>query len=174
MAYKKGIQERHSRKAHTEERQTARNRAFKKAHIALHCRAVCSRILVFRVWPWYSSWKIRVRQSCTPKNQLQVAKYDETYTVFFMWLIRTYGLVVRWVAESRASWVWFLMSAKSFCPASAILRGTEPVSALTRALFILLRSLYFFSWISSVAISRWQSCKSWHDHPTCTVLENLN
>ena len=30
------------------------------------------------------------------------------------------------------------------CSASAIFRGTEPVSALTRALFILLCSLYFF------------------------------
>ena len=36
-----------------------------------------------------------VRQSCTPKNQLQVAKYDDSYTVFFKRLIRTYGLVVK-------------------------------------------------------------------------------
>ena len=49
-------------------------------------------MLVFRVWPWYSRWKIRVHKSCTPKNQLQVAKYDESYTVFFQ---RTYGLVVK-------------------------------------------------------------------------------
>ena len=38
---------------------------------------------------------------------------------------------------------------------------TKPVSALTRALFVLLCPLKFvFSWILSVAISRWQSCKS--------------
>ena len=33
------------------------------------------------------------------------------------------------------------MIAETLCRASAILRGTEPVSALTRALLILLRSL---------------------------------
>ena len=32
----------------------------------------------------------------------------------------------------------------------------------------------FSSWILSVEISRWQSCKSWHNHVTSTVLENLN
>ena len=29
------------------------------------------------------------------KNQLQVAKYDKSYTVFFKQMIRTYGLVVK-------------------------------------------------------------------------------
>ena len=33
---------------------------------------------------------------------------------------------------------------ETLCSASAILRGTEPISALTRALFILLCSLCFF------------------------------
>ena len=48
------------------------------------------------------------------------------------------------------------MSAGLLCSASAILRGTEPVSALTQELFILLCSLIFFSSrISSVVISRW-------------------
>ena len=41
---------------------------------------------------------------------------------------------LRLVAESRATWIWFMMSAETLCSASAILRGTEPVSALTRAL----------------------------------------
>ena len=36
------------------------------------------------------------------------------------------------------------MSAESLDCALAILRGTEPVSALPRALFILLCSLFFF------------------------------
>ena len=34
-------------------------------------------------------------QSYTPKNQLQVAKYDQSYIVFFKDLIRTYSLVVK-------------------------------------------------------------------------------
>ena len=42
-----------------------------------------SRIFIFRVWPWYSIWKIQVQQSCTRKNLLQPAKYDESYTVFW-------------------------------------------------------------------------------------------
>ena len=48
---------------------------------------------------------------------------------------------IRLVAESRTTWVLFLMSGETLFLALAILRGTEPVSALTRAHFILLRSL---------------------------------
>ena len=54
-----------------------------------------SRNLVFRVWPWYSTWKILAQQSCMPKNGLQMAKYGEWYTVFFEHLIRTYGWLVK-------------------------------------------------------------------------------
>ena len=49
------------------------------------------RILVFRVWPWYSIWTIREQQACMQKNPLQVAKYNESCTVFF----QLYGLVVK-------------------------------------------------------------------------------
>ena len=53
------------------------------------------------------------------------------------------------------------------------LHGNEAVSGLTRAC-ILLRSLQlFFSRISSLAISRRQSLKSLHEHPTSSVLEHL-
>ena len=45
------------------------------------------------------------------------------------------------VVDSLETWVRLQNGAESFCRAAAILRGTEPVSALTRALFILLRSL---------------------------------
>ena len=75
------------------------------------------------------------------KNRLQVAKYNESYTVFFKQLIQNNGLVVKVSAVSLATWVRFLTSAETLCSASAILRGTEPVSVLTRALFILLRFL---------------------------------
>ena len=47
----------------------------------------------------------------------------------------------RLVVDSLEIWVRFQHSAESFCQAAAILRGTELVSALTRALLILLRSL---------------------------------
>ena len=50
---------------------------------------------------------------------------------------------IRLVAESRTTWVLFLMSGETLFLALAILRGTEPVSALTRAHFILLLSIIF-------------------------------
>ena len=43
------------------------------------------------------------------------------------------------------------MSAETLCRDMANLRGTEPVSALTRALFILLRSLEFFFFLDIVS-----------------------
>ena len=54
--------------------------------------------------------------------------------------------MVEWLRlfiDSLETWVRFPHGADSFCSAVAILpvRGTEPVSALTRVLFILLRSL---------------------------------
>ena len=48
---------------------------------------------------------------------------------------------LRLVVDSLETWVPFQHNAESFCSAAAILRGTEPVSAQTRVLFILLRSL---------------------------------
>ena len=52
-----------------------------------------SRILVFRDWPWYATWTIQGQLSCTQKkNQLQVAIYNESYTVFFSESIQIYGL----------------------------------------------------------------------------------
>ena len=47
----------------------------------------------------------------------------------------------RLAVHSLETWIRFPHGAESFCSAAAIL---EPVSALTRALFILLRSLFFF------------------------------
>ena len=48
---------------------------------------------------------------------------------------------LRLVVDSLETWVRLLHGGEFFCRTAAILRGTEPVSALTRALFILLRSL---------------------------------
>ena len=106
-----------------------------------------SRILVFRVWPWYSTWKIQVQQSCMQKNWLQVEKYVESYNVFFKQLTRL-------VAESQGTWVLFLKSAENISSTSAILCGTEPVSTLTHSLFILLCFLWFFFW----GFRLWLSC----------------
>ena len=51
---------------------------------------------------------------------------------------------LRLVVDSLVIWVRFTHGAESFCSAAAILRGTEPVSAQTLALFTLLCSLIFF------------------------------
>ena len=48
---------------------------------------------------------------------------------------------LRLLIDSLETCVRVLHGAESFCRFAAILRGTEPVSALTRELFILLRSL---------------------------------
>ena len=45
--------------------------------------------------------------------------------------IRTYGLE----AKVRATWIRFLPDAQILCSRSAILRGTKPINALTRAFF---------------------------------------
>ena len=80
--------------------------------------------------------------------------------IFHIW----YESVASWfgrVAESLVTWVRFLMSADSFCSASAMLCGTELISALTCALFILLRSLYFFF----LGFRQWRSRENLFDLP---------
>ena len=52
---------------------------------------------------------------------------------------------LRLVVDSLKTRVRMLYGAQCFCSAAAILRGTEPVSALTRAIFILVAlSIMFF------------------------------
>ena len=67
-----------------------------------------------------------------------MAKYDESYTIFFEQLKRTNGSVVK-VSCSESGDMG--SSPEELCRAQAILHGTEPVSALRRALFIFLCSL---------------------------------
>ena len=58
---------------------------------------------------------------------------------------------LRRIAESLATWVRFPLDAESFFSPCAILHGTESVSALTRALFILLDNIFllgFRQWLS--------------------------
>ena len=57
-----------------------------------------------------------------------------------------YEPMVEWlrlVVGSLEIWVQFPHGAEFFCSAAAILHGTEPVSALTRALFIAVLSIFF-------------------------------
>ena len=88
-----------------------------------------------------------------------MAKYDDSCTFFFQLFIRTNGLVVkagcRESGESVVTWVRFLMSAETLCLALAIWRGAEPVSALTRALFILLRLRLYNCFLE---FRQWRHC----------------
>ena len=112
--------------------------------------------LVFRVWPWYSTWKIQVLQSCTQKNRLQVAKYNDSYFLFFFQqLIQINGLVVK-VSHSESD---DLGSIPDECWNA--LRGQfawywARQCTDTRAYYIAVLSIISFFWISSVAISRWR------------------
>ena len=109
-------------------------------------KGLCSRILVFRVWPWYSTWTIWVLQYITHKKSVAGGEiWPVTYSFFSNWY-KPMAQWLRWVAVSLAPWVLFLISAEMLCSASAILRGTESVSAMTLALFILLQccTLYNF------------------------------
>ena len=87
-----------------------------------------------------------------------MVKYDKSYTVFLEELIRTKGLVVKIGCRESGDMGSIPGECCNPLPPSAILRGTEPVSALialTRALFyIAALSIILFSWISSVTISR--------------------
>ena len=58
---------------------------------------------------------------------------------------------LRRVAESLATLVRFPLGAETLCRSSAILRGTEPVSALTRALLYCC-ALYNFSFLDFVSV----------------------
>ena len=95
------------------------------------------------------------------KKRLPVAKHVKLYNMFSWRLTRTHGLVIKvsW-SESGCSGS-IPLGAETFCCPSAILHGTEPVSALTSALLhCCTLSISFLSWISLVAILHWQGFNS--------------
>ena len=114
-----------------------------------------SRFRVNSVWPWCSTWKIKVQQPCLQKNWLKVAKFKKSYTVYFPHLIRICGFVV-W-ASSRESGdmgsipdeCWFLL--QRLC--HVVWHWAHQCFDM-RSFYIAALSILFFSWISSVAISR--------------------
>ena len=113
--------------------------------IAVECdKMYRSKVCVQQFSYFVSGLDIQLEQSENDSPARKVAKYNDLYTVFLR-ATDTNGNepMAQWlrlVAESWATWVQFLISAEFLCSPSAILRGTEPVRALTRALFILLLS----------------------------------
>ena len=61
-------------------------------HVSI--KGLLSRIMVYVVWPWYSTWTIQEWQCYNQKHRFKNAKYEESYSVCFGTLIQNYGLVV--------------------------------------------------------------------------------
>ena len=101
--------------------------------------------------------------SCMQKIGLRLQKMT-SHILFFHWYSDTYKLMAAviwlsgWGDMQRGQWVmlhWvpFLLGAETLGSPSAILCGTEPISALTlRAFYIAVLSLYIFSSIPLVVI----------------------
>ena len=90
------------------------------------------------------------------KKRLQVVKHFKKNSCFFFRLILTHALAVKESRVSEAAWDQFLHWAETISCPSAILHGTEPVSALTCAFFTWHSLWYFHTWNLSVAISLWK------------------
>ena len=108
------------------------------------------------------------------KKQLPVSEQVKSYAVFFHRLTQTHVLVVK---VSRREYgdsgsipaeCW-----KSLPPLGHFAWHWARQCTDTHAFYIAALSIIFFSWISSVAISRWQGFNSEHEHPTSTVWEHL-
>ena len=119
-----------------------------------------SKILVFRFWPWYSTWTILERQSCTLKNRSQVAKYNNI--PFF----RSTVTNLLHSGQGALKWVgWLRFDSCRVLKLSAALGHfawdwARQCTELCAFILVCSLSLSFLSWILSVVISRWQSCKS--------------
>ena len=88
-------------------------------------------ILVFRVWPWYSTWTIRVLQSCTQKRSVAVCEIWRVIYHFFraidknLWLCG-YGKSQRVGWHGFKTWWVLKLSARlgHFCVAPTHLNTT--------------------------------------------------
>ena len=114
-----------------------------------------SRILVYHAWPWYS--KFNFSNSTTTilhsKNRFKVVICDESCTVFFQWIYTNLWISVKRGTVSLAILVRFPQGPHHFCHPSAILCGTEPVSALTLVLLYCCTLYNFF-----LGFRQWRSC----------------
>ena len=84
-----------------------------------------SLILVYSVWPWYSTWAIRERQSCTQKlySRLQDVTSNIQYVSADWYTLISQGL--KQVAVRWATWVLFLQVSETLCCPSAIFSATS-------------------------------------------------
>ena len=86
------------------------------------------------------------------KKQIQVARNNKSCTVFSAEWYEPIAHWLRQLARSKTTWVQFQQDAETLCSPSAILHGTEPVSALTRVL------LYCgLSYLFNLGFCQWQS-----------------
>ena len=134
-------------------------------------KGLLSRILVYRVWPWYSTWAIWARQFCTQKFGSRLQYMTDH---ILLSLVNWYELMAWWLRQVvvfRVTWVLFSRVLK-LLPPLGHLRGTVPVSALT--LFnccTLYNFLSFMDFVSGYLVR--QCLNSLHHHPTSTCLKHL-
>ena len=93
------------------------------------------RIQVYLIWSC-STWAILQWQHCTQKISSSVLDMTSHILLFLIVQYELMGQWLRWLAGSQAIYVQFKFQqgAEIFCSTSAIWRGTEPISALTRSL----------------------------------------
>ena len=112
--------------------------------------------------PLISTRAIWDRQFCTLKAVRNSSSNMTIHIPFFS--SNCYEPMAEWlrlVVDSLETRVRLLHSAESFCPRRGHFAWHWARQCTdTRAFYIAALSIIFFSWISSVAISRWQSCKS--------------
>ena len=150
------------------EQKLCKEKIFQLKSIANVIRCIDKRFAVKTsgsVWPWNSTWAIQERQSWTQKMGSRLCYTTNHIPIFSR----------NWY-ETTALWLW-RVAVRSSDRRSIPLECWKCLPPLghfawhwarqcidTRAFYIaaaMLRFLnYFFSWISSVAISRWQSYKS--------------
>ena len=123
-----------------------------------------SRILVYLFWPWYSTWAIQERQSCTQKIGSKL-RLRNTTSHFSGNQSEPMAQWFRRVAVT-ASKYGYLSSILAGCWNSLQLLchfawhwGCPSVHWHLR-FYIAALAIIFLFWISSVAISRWQGFNS--------------
>ena len=119
-------------------------------------KGVESRILVYLVWPWYSTRENLRMTILHAKNQFKVAICNEWSTFFFGRLIWTNGVVVKASSSESDDMGSIPADVENPCHFAAILQGLTRTLLYCRFLYNFF-FLIFVSGVVTVAISRWRA-----------------
>ena len=117
-----------------------------------------SKVCLQEFWNFVSGLDIQSEQSenNNPALKKSSCRLLNTGSNIPFFSIIWYEPVAQWLRQAalnQEAWVWLSQGTEILCCLLAIVRGTEPVSALTQAFYIAVLSIIFFSWILSVANS---------------------